>query len=129
MRAVETGEQRVLGSPFHLGPYTPRPPLQWGASVLLNSTTGRPPVPQQRELSEIACVQTTGTHLLTGSHRRSCRTSRCSPGRGRWPRTRRSAQDREEGSSQAKAQSLKLSFTFLTLHQLWPGGSLGNRVT
>lgn len=91
-------EQRFLG--YVLGPALPRPPetsLQW------NPTTGRPPVPEQRELSEVICVQTARTHLLTGSHTRSCTTATRSPGRGRWPGNRRSAQEREENVPRPRA--------------------------
>ena len=72
------------------------PPLQQGLLYLETPEQVVPPVPEHRDLSEIICVQTARTHLLTGSHKRSCRTATRLPGRGRWPRNRRSAQEREE---------------------------------
>lgn len=109
-------------------PALPQPPE---TSLPWNPTTGHPPVPEQRQLLEVTSAQTTRTHLLTGSHTRSCTTATRSPGRGRWPGNRRSAQERGERKFPGQGPPPWAAFApylcACSLYPLWPGGSLGTQ--
>ena len=78
-----------------MAPPTPHGGRPFPVAELQTRPSSRSPA-EGTLLSEIICVRATRTHLLTGSHTRSCRTAICSPGRGRWPRNRRSTQEREQ---------------------------------
>lgn len=60
-----------------------RPPAP-GSSCLLGHTS------RGASCGPGACGVLRRLHLLTGSHKRSCRTATRLPGRGRWPRNQRS---------------------------------------